>query len=292
MAFNPYSLEGKTVLVTGASSGIGKATAIACSRLGAHVIVSGRNSERLQETFSELDGEGHLQIIADLTDEDQIALLAEFVPPLDGFVNNAGVGNKIPINFIKRVTLQNILDVNTIAPILLSRYLLKKKKLKRGASMVITSSIAGVCSVDIGNTLYSVSKSAVDGFMKNAAKELAEKGIRVNSVNPGMVDTPINDYIVHFCETGIFCDRQDDFVFVVSKYNFLLSQTKETGQLPLFSWHFVCAGGSKKAPLNEGGGAAHREGGRSHSPFTTCSAAARRYSEGVLPVMRLNTFVK
>lgn len=66
MAFNPYSLEGKTVLVTGASSGIGKATAIACSRLGAHVIVSGRNSERLQETFSELDGEGHLQIIADL----------------------------------------------------------------------------------------------------------------------------------------------------------------------------------------------------------------------------------
>lgn len=194
MAFNPYSLEGKTVLVTGASSGIGKATAIACSRLGAHVIVSGRNSERLQETFSELDGEGHLQIIADLTDEDQIALLAEFVPPLDGFVNNAGVGNKIPINFIKRVTLQNILDVNTIAPILLSRYLLKKKKLKRGASMVITSSIAGVCSVDIGNTLYSVSKSAVDGFMKNAVKELAEKGIRVNSVNPGMVDTPINDY--------------------------------------------------------------------------------------------------
>ena len=175
MAFNPYSLEGKTVLVTGASSGIGKATAIACSRLGAHVIVSGRNSERLQETFSELDGKGHLQIIADLTDEDQIALLAEFVPPLDGFVNNAGVGNKIPINFIKRVTLQNILDVNTIAPILLSRYLLKKKKLKRGASMVITSSIAGVCSVDIGNTLYSVSKSAVDGFMKNAAKELAEK---------------------------------------------------------------------------------------------------------------------
>ena len=72
MAFNPYSLEGKTVLVTGASSGIGKATAIACSRLGAHVIVSGRNSERLQETFSELDGEGHLQIIADLTDEESI----------------------------------------------------------------------------------------------------------------------------------------------------------------------------------------------------------------------------
>ena len=77
---------------------------------------------------------------------------------------------------------------------MLTKMLLKKKKLQKGASMVLTSSISGVCSVDIGNTLYSVSKSAIDGFMKNAAKELAEKGIRVNSVNPGMVDTPINDY--------------------------------------------------------------------------------------------------
>lgn len=194
MSFNPYSLENKTILVTGASSGIGKATAIACSKMGAHIVITGRNAERLQETFQELEGDGHLQIIAELTNEDDLKHLVDEVPLLDGLVNNAGIGSKTPINFIKQSALQNILDVNTIAPILLTKMLLKKKKLQKGASMVLTSSISGVCSVDIGNTLYSVSKSAIDGFMKNAAKELAEKGIRVNSVNPGMVDTPINDY--------------------------------------------------------------------------------------------------
>lgn len=194
MAFNPYSLEGKTILVTGASSGIGKATAIVCSKMGAKVVITGRNAERLQETYQELEGEGHIQIIAELTNEDDMARLVEETPQIDGFVNNAGIGSKTPINFIKQSALQNILDVNTIAPIMLTKMLLKKKKLQKGASMVLTSSISGVSSVDIGNTLYSVSKSAIDGFMKNAAKELAEKGIRVNSVNPGMVDTPINDY--------------------------------------------------------------------------------------------------
>lgn len=194
MAFNPYSLEGKTILVTGASSGIGKATAIACSKMGAKVVITGRNAKRLQETYQELEGEGHFQIIAELTNEDNMVRLVEETPQIDGFVNNAGIGSKTPINFIKQSNLQNILDVNTIAPIMLTKMLLKKKKLQKGASMVLTSSISGVCSVDIGNTLYSVSKSAIDGFMKNAAKELAEKGIRVNSVNPGMVDTPINDY--------------------------------------------------------------------------------------------------
>ncbi len=194
MTFNPFTLEGKIILVTGASSGIGKATAIACSKMGASVIITGRNVERLQETFNELEGVGHNQVIAELTDEDQLTKLAEMVPPLDGIVNNAGIGSKTPISFIKKTDLQTILDVNTIVPIMLTKNLLKKKKMKRGASMVFTSSISGICSVDIGNTLYSVSKSAIDGFMKNAAKELAEKGIRVNSVNPGMVNTKINEY--------------------------------------------------------------------------------------------------
>ena len=194
MTFNPFSLEGKTILVTGASSGIGKATAIACSKMGAKVIITARSSERLQETFNELEGDGHLQIIAELTSEEDLKHIVEIVPQLDGFVNNAGIGSKTPINFIKQNALQNILDVNTIAPIMLSKMLLKKKKLTKGSSIVLTSSISGVYSVDIGNTLYSVSKCAIDGFMKNAAKELMEKGIRVNSVNPGMVDTPINDY--------------------------------------------------------------------------------------------------
>jgi NAD(P)-dependent dehydrogenase (short-subunit alcohol dehydrogenase family) len=191
--YNPFSLQGKTILITGASSGLGKATAIECAKLGATLIITGRNAERLNEVYNSLEGEGHLQQALDLTD---VSLLEEFVinlPVLDGCVNNAGIGNKQPIAFIKRSDLQAILDINTFAPVMLTQLLVKKKKLKRGSSMVLTSSISGVYSVDIGNTLYSITKSAIDGFMKNAAIELAIKGIRVNSVNPGMIDTPMND---------------------------------------------------------------------------------------------------
>lgn len=193
MSYNPYSLSGKTILVTGASSGIGRATAIECSKLGAKVILIGRNEERLAETLSSMEGEGHQSFSIDLTDTEMVESLVKDFPVLDGCVNNAGIGAKNPIAFIKKDALMQILDINAIAPIMLTKALLKKKKLVRGSSMVLTSSISGVMSVDIGNTLYSVTKSAIDGFMKNAAIELAEKGIRVNSVNPGMVDTPIND---------------------------------------------------------------------------------------------------
>lgn len=191
--YNPYSLSGKTILVTGASSGIGKATAVECSRLGAKLILVGRNKERLEETFSQLEGEGHIMRILDLTDVDALEMFVKELPEIHGCVNNAGIGGKQPIAFIKREELQHILNTNALAPIYLTQFLIKKKKMKRGSSMVFTSSISGVYSVDIGNAMYSMTKSAIDGFMKNAAIELAVKGIRVNSVNPGKVDTPIND---------------------------------------------------------------------------------------------------
>ena len=189
---NPFSLLGKTILITGASSGIGKSTAIACSEMGATVIITGRNEERLTETFSQLAGEGHQQIIADLNNEEEIVRLIDSIPPLDGCVSNAGVGRKDPIAFIKRENLLSVLETNTIAPVLLIRYLSKKKKLNKNASIVFMESISGVYSVDVGNSIYSISKSALDGFMRNAAIELAPKGIRVNGICPGMVDTPIN----------------------------------------------------------------------------------------------------
>jgi NAD(P)-dependent dehydrogenase (short-subunit alcohol dehydrogenase family) len=193
MSNNPFLLTGKTILITGASSGIGKATAIECSKMGAKLIITGRNGERLNETFHALEGEGHKQIVCDLTNTALLETLVKDLPQIDGCVNNAGVGGKLPIAFIKKDSLQSILDINTIVPVLLTQLLVKNKKLKKGSSMVLTSSISGVYSVDIGNTMYSITKSAIDGFMKNSAVELAQKGIRVNSVNPGMVDTPINN---------------------------------------------------------------------------------------------------
>ena len=186
--YNPFTLQGKTVLVTGASSGIGRAAAIECSRMGARVIVTGRNEERLAETLRQLEGEGHAMIVADLSDDAQLDRLVEQTPVLDGLVNNAGINDLLPVLFINREELSRMLEVNTVAPILLMQRLLRKKKLVKGASVVFTSSISGKYI-----TLYSTSKSAICGFVKNAALELAARQIRVNSVCPGMIETHILD---------------------------------------------------------------------------------------------------
>lgn len=190
---NPFSLEGKTILVTGASSGIGRATAIACSQMGAVVVVTGRNELRLQETLDALEGSGHQMIVADIANDDQIDYLVDQIPAINGLVNNAGITETCPTQFIKRDKLNRVMEVNTIAPILLTQRILKKKKLGKGGSIVFTCSISGTCVCGGGNVLYSASKGAIHGFMKNAALDLAHKGIRVNDVCPGMIDTHILD---------------------------------------------------------------------------------------------------
>lgn len=188
--YNPYSLVGKTILITGASSGIGRATAIECSKLGATCVLTGRNEERLQEAMSQLAGEGHQYIIADLSTQEGIDLLAEQAPILDGVVNNAGTGRKKPMAFIKGEDLNYVFQTNTFAPILIIKALLKKKKIVRGASLVFTSSIAAFSS-DFGNSIYGASKSALMAYMHYCARELAEKQIRANTVHPGMVETKL-----------------------------------------------------------------------------------------------------
>lgn len=190
---NPFTLEGKTILITGASSGIGRSTAIECSKMGATLVITGRNEQRLQSTFESLQGEGHAMLVADLSLDSDVDRLVEFLPKLDGLVNNAGITVTIPTQFVNREKLMQVLEVNTIAPILLTQQLLKKKKIAKGASIVITDSISGVKCVAPGNVLYSTSKSAINGFVKNAAVDLAAKNIRVNAVCPGMINTHILD---------------------------------------------------------------------------------------------------
>ncbi|TVQ00973.1 MAG: SDR family oxidoreductase [Balneolaceae bacterium] len=191
---NPFSLAGKTIFVTGASSGIGKITAKLCSEQGARLIISGRNEERLNETFSLLTGVGHEIRQMDISEAENITGLIESLPQIDGFVSNAGVAKLSSIRFIKEIDLRNILEVNSIAPILLTKQLMKSKKLKNPSSVVFTSSIAGMYSSTMGNSMYSASKAALNGFMKNAAVELAAKGIRCNTVNPGFVQTSMVDF--------------------------------------------------------------------------------------------------
>lgn len=200
---NPFSLEGKTILVTGASSGIGRATAIACSQMGAVVVVTGRNESRLQETLESLEGSGHQMIVADIANDDQIDYLVDQIPAINGLVNNAGITETCPTQFIKREKLNRVMEVNTIAPILLTQRILKKKKLGKGGSIVFTCSISGTCVCGGGNVLYSASKGAIHGFMKNAALDLAHKGIRVNDVCPGMIDT-------HILDAGTISEEQLD----------------------------------------------------------------------------------
>ncbi len=191
--YNPFSLTGKTILITGASSGIGRGIAIECSKMGAKLVITGRNPLRLEETFNMLNGENHIQITADLSKNEEIEKLIDFCPALDGCVNNAGIPKLSTIKFIKRDSLEEIININTIAPIVLSSSLIKKKKLRKESSIVFISSISGVYISTLGESTYSSSKGAINGFVKGAAIELASQKIRVNSVNPGLVQTNILD---------------------------------------------------------------------------------------------------
>lgn len=188
--FNPYSLDNKTILITGASSGIGRATAITCSKLGASVILIGRNKQRLEETVSLLaNGENSFYFIVDLTNSDDINSLVDIIPEIDGCVLNAGIGLTLPISFFSPSEAERIFEVNSFSPMFLLRALLRKKKMKKDSSVVFTLSIAGLFNYLVGNSIYGASKASLEAFMKYAALELSSKNIRCNAVSPGMVNT-------------------------------------------------------------------------------------------------------
>ena len=191
--YNPFSLLDKTVLVTGASSGIGRETAIMCSRMGARVIVTARNQKRLQETYDQLDSrtEGHIQLLADFTSQADVEQLIASLPSLDGAVLCAGNSTTLPLQFGSREKFDEMFDVNFFAPVELLRLMYKKKVLQKGASVVLIASIGGTHSFMPGNGVYGASKAALNSVMKYAAREYASRKIRVNSICPGMVDTPL-----------------------------------------------------------------------------------------------------
>lgn len=189
--YNPYSLEGKTIFVTGASSGIGRATAIECSKLGAKVIITARNEERLNDTLRMLEGEGHQLIVCDLSSSEDIMNMVGELPVLDGVVNNAGYTKLAPLKFMKEQDFSNLLQINTVVPIFLLQKLLKKKKVKNGASIVFTGSVDGLGFSTPGNAMYTATKGAICSFIKTAAQELGRNKVRVNTVCPGMVNTDI-----------------------------------------------------------------------------------------------------
>ncbi len=190
--FNPFSLTGKTVLVTGAGGGIGRATAIACSKMGATLVLTDINAETLAETLSLLDTKGdrvHQMMAVDLTDDAALEQLVADMPALDGVVCNAGISKVLPIQFLNSGDFNRIMAINAFAPMYMTQKLYKKKRINKGGSIVYTVSISGVSMVSMGGVMYAVSKNALDAFMRNAALEFAARNVRVNSVNPSRVKT-------------------------------------------------------------------------------------------------------
>lgn len=198
MCYNPYSLQNKTILVTGASSGIGKATAIECSRLGASVVIIGRDLDRLRQVEEVLDTDhqqNHQILAVDLRLSESIDSIAELKIPFDGVFSNAGatIGNK-PVKFIQEEELSSILQTNTLSHAMLAKTLFKKKLLKKGSSYVFTASIGGNESFVTGQAAYGMTKAALNALMKYCAIEFASRDIRCNSICPGMIKTPLINY--------------------------------------------------------------------------------------------------
>lgn len=191
MSANPFSLEGKTILVTGASSGIGRGIAIECSKMGAKLVINGRNEARLNETLSNLEGNGHIAIISDLTNQEGFDKLVADCPEINGFVPCAGIPKISNVKHISRRDLSEIVEINQNVPILLTSALLKKKKLQKKSSIVFIASLSGIYVANPGDSLYSATKGAINGFAKGAALELAPQGTRVNTLCPGFTPTSI-----------------------------------------------------------------------------------------------------
>ena len=193
MEGNPFSLSGRTILVTGASSGIGRATAIACSQMGASLIIVGRNEQRLQDTLSALAGEGHQSVVCELTDQSSVQNLVAQIDKVDGVVYCAGIQETCITKMLTVKIVHNVMNTNFTSVAMLNAVLLSKKKIAKGASVVLVSSAAASRVAEIGNAAYSASKGALSAFGRVLAAELAPRKIRVNIVAPAMVRTAIMD---------------------------------------------------------------------------------------------------
>lgn len=194
MIHNPFTLQGKTILVTGASSGIGRVIAIECSKMGATIILVGRNEERLLNVYNSLEGNNNQFFVLDINNFEHVKEMISKLPSVNGIVHSAGINQKMPLKFINSEKLQEIFNVNVYSSLFLTQSLLKQKKLLKSSSVVFISSISSSYA-SIGNIVYMASKGAVTSMSRGIALELSRQQIRVNTIEPGMINTNlIKDY--------------------------------------------------------------------------------------------------
>ena len=194
--FKPDALQGRTYLVTGASSGIGKATAVLLSECGARVLINGRDENRLNETLAQLSGAGHLAFTATLETADQtndwLKSVLAASGPLDGVFHCAGIELIRPVRMIKQAQLNDVLGSSLFAAFGIARALNSKNAMVDGGSLVFMSSVAGSTG-QVGLSVYSAAKAAIDGMVRSLACELSLRKIRVNSIAAGAVHTAMHD---------------------------------------------------------------------------------------------------
>ena len=191
--FNPMSLDGKSVLVTGASSGIGRACAIYAAMLGARVVLTARRKAALEETLAGMERvDMHALIAGDITDAGFVEELVAQSGRLDGFVHAAGVGPMMPIGLIDSAFVESVLKTNYLAFLELMKHYSRRKNRADQFSAVAISSIAAFAGWG-GVSVYSGSKGALSSSVRALAMELASKGMRVNAVCPSNIRTPMYD---------------------------------------------------------------------------------------------------
>ncbi|HPR74247.1 MAG TPA: SDR family oxidoreductase [Bacteroidales bacterium] len=199
---SPFSLVGKTLIVTGASSGIGRQCAISCARLGASVAVFGRDPERLNETLGSMDEPGkHMVCAVDLLEYDKVGdIVREIVRQkgrIEGLINCAGISTTLPINSLSTHKMEYFMQTNVFASVNITRHTVKSVNFSQeGGSVIFISSVMGVTGEN-GKTLYSMTKGALVAAVKSMALELAPRKIRVNSISPGVVESPMSRSAVY-----------------------------------------------------------------------------------------------
>ncbi len=183
-------LSDRTILVTGASSGIGKQAAIKISQQGGTLFITGRNKERLTNTFNNLAGENHKMHVANLENEEEISSFVSELSVINGLVHCAGIVGPTPAKFIRKKNIEMLMRINFEVPVLLTGSILLAKKLMDNSSIVFMSTIATQLPY-FGGALYNSAKSAIESYSKTLALELVKKGIRSNCLSPGLVNTPL-----------------------------------------------------------------------------------------------------
>ena len=200
-SYNPFTLQGKIIVITGASSGIGRQCAITCSQMGATVILLARSAERLEETLSHLSPGNHRSYPIDLVDFEKVESTVKQINTtygkIDGLIHCAGISTTLPLKLISPEKLDGFYQTNVIAAVNLSRLFVKNTHFsKEGGSIIFLSSIMGVVG-ELGKTVYSLTKGALISGSKSMALELASKKIRVNCISPGVVITPMSQNAVY-----------------------------------------------------------------------------------------------